>query len=269
MQMCAITGRHSLAPAGEAGGSAAERLRSLAAGWIAGGVDFIQLREKDLSFDEIYSLAEAVFSQLDRGDSKLILNIPAFQIGDSKGEGSGTAAAGGVPGRDFLRRIAAVADGVHFAGWSGRAAGCVETVREAFLAEGRTAVVSVACHGLEEVCAARGEGVDMALFAPVFGKAIAAGSSHDASGKIGQTEGGVRREAILLPGQGLEALRVVCDAAREVRIFALGGVTWENAPSCAAAGAAGVAGIRLFAGAGWRRIQRVHRGAHGGSSPDI
>jgi thiamine-phosphate pyrophosphorylase len=37
-------------------------------------------------------------------------------------------------------------------------------------------------------------------------------------------------------------------------VFALGGVTAANAAECVAAGAAGIAAIRLFAGDDWRRL---------------
>lgn len=43
---------------------------------------------------------------------------------------------------------------------------------------------------------------------------------------------------------GLDILREA--ATLGVPIYALGGITWKNAPSCIDAGAAGIAGIRLF-----------------------
>ena len=46
------------------------------------------------------------------------------------------------------------------------------------------------------------------------------------------------------PPAGLAALREACRA--KIRVLALGGVTVENAARCLEAGAAGVAGIRLF-----------------------
>jgi thiamine-phosphate pyrophosphorylase len=89
-------------------------------------------------------------------------------------------------------------------------------------------VLSVSCHTLAEVVRARDNHVDAILFAPIFGKSVA-----------GQ---------IVTPGQGLDQLRAACTAAAPTPVYALGGVTLENAPACLQAGAAGIAGIRLFHG---------------------
>jgi thiamine-phosphate pyrophosphorylase len=77
--------------------------------------------------------------------------------------------------------------------------------------------------------------VDLMLFSPVFEK--------------------VSGEKLSSQVQGLEGLRRACAAARAKPVFALGGVTADNASDCVAVGAAGIAGIRLFAGEDWRRLQ--------------
>jgi thiamine-phosphate pyrophosphorylase len=87
-------------------------------------------------------------------------------------------------------------------------------------------IVTVACHNLAEVHIARRHRADAILFAPVFGKTV--------QGKV------------VTPATGLEVLHDACLAAAPVPIYALGGVTKENAPACIAAGAVGIAGIRLF-----------------------
>jgi thiamine-phosphate pyrophosphorylase len=48
-----------------------------------------------------------------------------------------------------------------------------------------------------------------------------------------------------LPARGVEELGRVARAVR-IPVLALGGITWENAADCVAAGAAGVAGITMF-----------------------
>jgi thiamine-phosphate pyrophosphorylase len=86
--------------------------------------------------------------------------------------------------------------------------------------------ITTSCHSLEEARRVREDQVDGILFGPVFEK-ISAG--HKA-----------------LAGQGLDQLRDACMAARPIPVYALGGVTLENAASCVEAGASGIAGIRLF-----------------------
>ncbi len=103
-------------------------------------------------------------------------------------------------------------------------------MRQTFAAIGRQAIVSMACHSVADVEVAREEGADLALFAPVFEK-------------LGEKP------------QGLSELHRVCEAGAGMPVFALGGVTASNAAECVAAGAAGVAGIRLFAGEDWRRLK--------------
>ncbi len=73
------------------------------------------------------------------------------------------------------------------------------------------------CHTLEDV---RNTRADFVTFGPVF----------DTPGKGIPT--------------GLQALKAACQLDKPV--FALGGVTWNNASTCLEAGAVGIAGIRLF-----------------------
>ncbi len=87
-------------------------------------------------------------------------------------------------------------------------------------------IVTISCHTLAEVEQARTQQPEAILFAPVFAKSIA-----------GQ---------IVTPGTGLDRLRESCAAAAPIPVYALGGVTLENAPQCLEAGASGIAGIRLF-----------------------
>lgn len=82
-------------------------------------------------------------------------------------------------------------------------------------------LISRSCHTLQEVMNAQ---ADLVTFGPIFD------TPH--KGK----------------GQGLAMLRAACQLGTPV--YALGGITWSNADECVAAGAAGVAGIRLFQQAG-------------------
>jgi thiamine-phosphate pyrophosphorylase len=78
-------------------------------------------------------------------------------------------------------------------------------------------LVGRSCHTLDEVKTAH---ADFVTLSPIF----------ESPGK---------GEAV-----GLDAIRAASKAGTPV--YALGGVTWENAESCVQAGAVGIAGIRLF-----------------------
>lgn len=82
-------------------------------------------------------------------------------------------------------------------------------------------LVGMSTHTRERAVAAAAEGADFVTFGPVF--------ATPSKAQYG-------------PPQGIEALREVCHAAR-VPVFAIGGVTPENARACIDAGARGVAVI--------------------------
>lgn len=158
-------------------------------------VDYIQLREKDLSSRELEDLALAAVDIVRQNGTKsrLLINSRA----------------------DIA--LAVGADGVHLRATDISPA----DVRRIWRSAGLTTepVVAISCHSETEVMAAKAASADFVVFGPVFGKGDA-------------------------PGRGIAALSVAC--AHGIPVLALGGVNAENARSCLEAGAAGIAGIRLF-----------------------
>ncbi len=85
-------------------------------------------------------------------------------------------------------------------------------------------LIGRSCHAVEEALQAERDGADYVFFGPVF--------ATPSKARFG-------------PPQGVDALADVCRRVR-IPVLAIGGVTLENAGACKAAGAAGVAAIRLF-----------------------
>ena len=174
-----------------------ERLLEKIAEAARGGVDYIQLRERELTARELELLARDALREVRQAGSrtKLLVNSRVDVA------------------------LAVGADGVHLRSDDITAS----EAREIWMkSAGRTdCVIGVSCHSLKDVLGTESHGADFAVFGPVFGKQ---GSSE--------------------PAVGLEALRNVVQVSMPV--IALGGVTLENARACVDAGAAGVAGIRMF-----------------------
>jgi thiamine-phosphate pyrophosphorylase len=213
----AITDRRTYA---ENKADARARLVDLAAIWAANGVSFIQVREKDLSAREQVEWTRAVIRAVQSVGSET--SAPRILVN----------------GRADIA-LAAGADGVHRP--SGADALTPEEVRSIFATAGhsRPPVISVSCHTVEEVEAAQRHAPDCILFAPVFEKMIRE--------KGIASDGIPSRDATMkLPGAGLLLLEQACRAAAPVPVFALGGVTAENAADCLRASAAGIAAIRLM-----------------------
>jgi len=113
--------------------------------------------------------------------------------------------------------LAAGAHGVHLSGRSVAPCALRRIVPPGFL-------ISVSTHSVEEVRQAEAEDADFVVFSPVFQTISKAGYG---------------------PPVGLDKLSEAVRAGR-IPVFALGGITAENAGRCVAAGAAVVAGISLF-----------------------
>jgi thiamine-phosphate pyrophosphorylase len=198
--------RYAITSRAAYGGSPAYRLDSLVretARWAAEGVEFVQVREKDLGIGELAELTRRVLAAV-------------------RTAGSGTRVL--VNSRADVA-VATGADGVHLTASAGEL--LPEQVRSIYAAAGRSRpLVSTSCHTIGEVQRAAALGVDAILFGPVFGKTV----------------DGVQ----VVEEQGLDSLRQACAVAGKTAVYALGGVTEERASECSDAGAAGVAGIRLF-----------------------
>jgi len=163
----------------------------------AAGVDWIQIREKDLPARVLVDLAKRAIAGTLRTSAQILLN-------------------------DRLDVALAIgAAGVHL----GESSIPVELVSEWRRSAGRVSFrIGVSCHSMEAARAAEDSGADYIFFGPVF--ATPSKATYGAP-------------------QGIDKLHRVCGAVR-ISVLAIGGVTVENANSCVAAGALGVAAIRLF-----------------------
>lgn len=167
----------------------------------AAGVDFIQLREKDLSARELEQLARDAVAHAN--GSRLLINSRS----------------------DIA--IATGARGVHLTSTD------ISAGDARALWKSCPPVIGVSCHTVKDVRLAESHGADFAVLAPIFEKGDQ-------------------------PGIGLRVLAEACGRApvpehtesaptpSSFPVLALGGVTLENAQQCVAAGAAGIAGIRIF-----------------------
>jgi len=232
MLLCAITSRILLA---DTEIERAEKLVALTAQWAATGLDFIQIRERDLADGELLQLATRIVQSVRRSGSPtrvLINSSPASACAIALQSGAhGVHLPGGLDPAQLRTTVA--------------------RIRKDWHSHHKTKddpAVSVSCHTVADILAVRAAGASLALFAPVFEKALPGSPT--------------------LTGQGLESLAEACTAARQpapqpaLPVLALGGVTLQNAAECVAAGAVGIAAIRLFLSSGeepgneqvWRRL---------------
>jgi len=191
VKLCYITDRRSFP------GSPEDQRRCVLAKiaeCVAAGVDYIQLREKDLGRGELYRLAEEAMRLIPSGARTLLLINSRVDIALACGAHGVHLPANGLGARD---------------------------ARAIFEKAGkRDALVVVSTHSVEEVLYSREQGADFVVFGPVFEKNAE------------------------LAVNGLARLAEACRVS--IPVFALGGVTVENAGQCREKGAAGIAGIRLF-----------------------
>jgi len=175
----------------------------------ATGIDYIQLREKDLPTRDLESLAREAIRII--GQGKLTTDhcpLTTALLINSRTDVALAAKAAGV----HLRSNDISPQEVRTA-WN---CGAGAPAREL---SPQNPLIAVSCHSPAEVIQAAANQATFAVFAPVF-------------------------EKNNTPGTGLEPLRQACLA--KIPVLALGGVTLQNATSCMQAGAAGIAAIRLF-----------------------
>ena len=187
MLLYAITDRHQLP--GEDKLAAVERFVEAAA---RAEIDYIQLRERDLSSRELEKLAlrcaETVRRARDAGrPSKLLINSRCDVA------------------------IAYGADGVHL---RSRASGEISAAdaRAIFDKAGIAhPLIAVSCHSRDDVLLAESEGADFAVFGPVFGKAALSGTGVEALRQVCLRKPGLM-PVLALGGITLANIRLCIDA---------------------------------------------------------
>ena len=176
---------------------------------VRSGVDYVQLREKDLSSHQLEMLAReavAMAGQLRTENKELKTGLLINSRTD-------IAVATGAAGVHLRSDDISPADVRKI--WTQCGAGTLTR-----------ATVAISCHTPAEVAQAAADGADFAVFGPIFAKK------------------GEKKATPSRHRGGLDALHEAC--RERIPVLALGGITVQNAQACVEAGAAGVAGIRLF-----------------------
>jgi thiamine-phosphate pyrophosphorylase len=174
------------------------------------GIDYLQLRAKSLPAGQLLTLSQSIAAELTGSPTRLLINS-----------------------RPDIA-LATPAHGVHLTSAANELT--PTQIRHLYAATPHslfpTPCTSLSCHTLADIARARTLAPDLILFGPIFEKRA---WENGRSGELIQS------------GIGLEALAAAVQAAGDIPVLALGGITHENTPSCLDAGAAGIAAIRLFA----------------------
>ena len=183
-----------------------ERISAIA----TAGVDWIQLREKDLSGKQTALLVRQALDRVSK-------------------QGSHSKSATRIIVNDRLDvALSEQAGGVHL----GESSLPVDEAKRLLLSSPAAQtlpndfILGVSCHSPEAARSAASSGADYIFFGPIF-----ATPSKAAYGAP----------------QGLDRLAQVCNSVN-IPVLAIGGITLANVSSCLSAGASGIAAIRLFQG---------------------
>ena len=202
--LCYVTDRHSLSAL--KGGDPIDLLLEKIEDAITAGVDWVQIREKDLSAKDLAHVVEGALRIAAKHSSGG--NMTRILVNDRL-DVAVTENAGGLHLGEKSLPVA-------------EAKALLRTMKD--LDRKKNFLVGVSCHSKDAAQLAARCGADYIFFGPIF-----ATPSKAAFGAP----------------QGLERLAEVCRTIK-IPVVAIGGVTQENAASCIAAGAAGIAAIRLF-----------------------
>jgi len=222
--LCYVTDRRALSTPGEM--ARREEVMRLARAAVGAGVDWVQIREKDLPTQMLLELVRQAVAAGAGSSTKILVN-------DRLDVALAAGAAGVHLGGESMpvQAVAKWCDRhgrVRAQGGHGFSRAEEEEKEQGALApEGFVPsdfLVGRSCHSLDEAQQAERDGADYVFFGPVF--------ATPSKAQYG-------------PPQGVERLAEVCRALH-IPVIAIGGIGLDNAPECFRAGAAGIAAVRLF-----------------------
>jgi thiamine-phosphate pyrophosphorylase len=208
--LCYVTDRRSLSATAVATHSAlVEKIAAVS----AAGIDWVQIREKDLPGLQLAVLTREAVAR--RSGARIIVN-DRLDVAVAESAGGVHLGEASLPVADVAKWVTRSESGVVVSD-HGAASQCPIAASGDFF-------VGASCHSLKGAKAAVRDGADYIFFGPVF--------ATPSKAKFGEP-------------QGMKKLAEVCSAV-SVPVIAIGGITIDNASECISAGAAGIAAIRLF-----------------------